>query len=71
MKCCVECGSTNIILKYRVPGELVYLCKECGWEGHLVVDFPDESLMKMKEMEKAEKVEKKVRKYEKMAKKSH
>ena len=45
------------------------LCKECGWQGRITVDFPDETLKKMKEIEKAEKMEKKVRKFEKKIKK--
>ncbi len=57
MLCCPECGSR------------LWICKECGWQGYLVVDFPDESLKKMKEIEKAEKMGKKVENLEKKLKK--
>ena len=69
MKCCLERGSTDITLIFG--GELghLYLCKECGWQGRIVADFPDESLKKMKELEKAKKLEKKMRKFEKISKK--
>lgn len=30
----------------------LWLCKECNWQGYMIVDFPDKSLKKMKEMEK-------------------
>lgn len=54
MKCCPECGSTDVTVRYggRVGG--LWLCKECGYQGYIIVDFPDESLKKMKQMEKAE-----------------
>lgn len=69
MKCCPECGSANVAVKYGGQLGGLWMCKECGWEGHFIVDFPDESLRKMKEIEKTEKLEKKLKKYEKMPRK--
>lgn len=69
MECCPECGSTRLALKYGGKLGRIMLCKECGWQGRVTVDFPDESLKKMKMMEKAKKMEKKVRKLEKKMKK--
>ncbi|MBU7016030.1 MAG: hypothetical protein HXS44_00870 [Theionarchaea archaeon] len=69
MKCCLECGSTDITLKYGGQLGHLYICKKCGWEGRIVADFPDESLKKMKELEKTRKLEKKMRKFEKISKK--
>ena len=70
MKACPKCGSTNITLK--LPQIELWICKECGWEGTIILDFPDESLKKMKDIEKMEKYGKKdeaVRKKERLEKK--
>lgn len=69
MKSCPECGSTNVAMKYGGKLGRIWMCKECGWQGNVIVDFPDESLKKMKQMEKAEKMEKKMRKLEKKMRK--
>lgn len=69
MRCCPECGSTNIYVKYGGKLGNLWICKKCGWQGRMVVDFPDETLKKMKQMEKAEKLEKKMRKLEKASRK--
>jgi ribosomal protein L37AE/L43A len=50
MKACPECGSTNITLK--IPQIELWVCKDCGWEGTVIVEFPDDMLKKMKEEEK-------------------
>jgi len=65
-KCCLKCGSTDITPLYGGKLGWIYLCKECGWQGRIIVDFPDESLKKMKMMEKAEKMEHKTKKLGKM-----
>lgn len=44
------------------------VCKKCGWQGRVTVDFPDETLKKMKQIEKAEKLEKRMRKLERKSK---
>ncbi|MGD2251131.1 MAG: hypothetical protein PVF58_22260 [Candidatus Methanofastidiosia archaeon] len=69
MECCPECGSTDITIRYGGRLGRLMICKECGYQGRFTVDFPDESLKKMKELEKAKKMEKKVRKFEKRIKK--
>jgi predicted RNA-binding Zn-ribbon protein involved in translation (DUF1610 family) len=70
MRCCLECGSTDITLRYGGKLGWVYICKECGWQGRTIVDFPDESLKKMKMMEKTEKMAKTMDKMEKRARKA-
>jgi ribosomal protein L37AE/L43A len=70
MKACPKCGSTNITKKF--PQMDIWVCKECGWEGTVIVDFPDESLKKMKEIEKTEKLGKEaeaIKKKERLEKK--
>jgi len=70
MKACPKCGSTNIAIK--LPQTNLWVCKKCGWEGTIIVDFPDESLKKMKEIEKAEKLGKRaeaIKKKERLEKK--
>lgn len=69
MLCCPECGSCDVAIRYGGKLGRLWICKECGWQGYLVVDFPDESLKKMKEIEKAEKMGKKVENLEKKLKK--
>lgn len=69
MECCLECGSTDVTIRYGGKLGRLMICKECGWQGRITVDFPDETLKKMKQIEKAKKMEKKVRKFEKKIKK--
>jgi len=47
-----------------IEGHFQLRCLKCGYVGTLAVDFPDESLKKMKEMEKVERLDKKMRKLE-------
>jgi uncharacterized Zn finger protein len=61
MKSCLKCGSTDIITG-MYGGDVFLKCKECGHMSTLVVDFPDESLKKMKAMEKSIRLEKKASK---------
>ncbi len=70
MKCCLECGSTDITLRYGGKLGRIWICKKCGWQGRIIVDFPDESLKKMKMIEKGTKLDKKIKRVESMAKKS-
>lgn len=69
MECCPECGSTDIALRDGGRYGRLMLCKECGWQGYMTVDFPDETLKKLKHLEKVGRMEKKVRKLEKRMKK--
>ncbi len=46
MRACPACGSTNITIK--LPQTSLWVCKDCGWEGTAIVEFPDEMLKKMK-----------------------
>lgn len=59
---CPECGSNEII--QPIGRSIQFRCKECGYVGTIEVDFPDESLKKMKALKTAEKLEKKMRKME-------
>lgn len=68
MECCPECGSTRIAMRYGGKLGRLMVCKECGWQGRATVDFPDETLKKMKQIEKAEKLEKRMRRLEKKPK---
>ena len=55
MKVCPSCWSTNVTI--RVPQMNIWICKDCGWEGIEVLEFPefpDEILKKMKEIRKME-----------------
>ena len=55
MKVCPACWSTNITIK--IPQIDLWICKECGWEGVTVLEFPgisDETLEKMKEIRELE-----------------
>jgi transposase-like protein len=69
MKSCPECGSTNIAMKYGGKLGRLWICKKCGWQGRTIVDFPDETLKKMKHIEKAKKLERKMKKFDKMSQK--
>jgi transposase-like protein len=71
MKCCPKCGSTDIVIRYGGRLGRLWLCRECGYQDWIVVDFPDESLKRMKELEKAEKLEKKMKKLEKKTKRHY
>ncbi|MBU7013377.1 MAG: hypothetical protein HXS43_00985 [Theionarchaea archaeon] len=61
MKCCPKCGSTDIVLRYGGRLGRLWLCRKCGYQDWFVVDFPDESLKKMKEKEKLRTLEKRMR----------
>lgn len=65
MKACPNCGSTNITL--RIPQTDLWICKDCGWEGTVIVEFPDESLKKMKgiKVEEGNSFQEKIKKLEK------
>jgi hypothetical protein len=55
MKVCPSCWSTNVTI--RVPQWGIWICKDCGWEGIEVLEFPelpDDILEKMKEIKKME-----------------
>jgi uncharacterized Zn finger protein len=57
---CPECGSNEII--QPIGRSIQFRCKKCGYVGTIEVDFPDESLKKMKAMEKSIRLEKKASK---------
>ncbi|MGD2251130.1 MAG: hypothetical protein PVF58_22255 [Candidatus Methanofastidiosia archaeon] len=63
MRCCPECGSTDVVMRFGGKAGGLWFCKECSWQGYMIVDFPDESLKDMKEMEKEmEKIKKEIEK---------
>jgi len=61
---CPECGSNDMRNMNVGQGQTHWRCNKCGYMGSVEVDFPDESLKKMKALKTAEKLEKKMRKME-------
>jgi len=57
MKICPVCWSTDVTIK--IPQMNLWVCKECGWEGTEILEFPDlpkETLKKMKRIREMERL---------------